>query len=141
MITVTKKYEFSAAHMLEGHSKCGHLHGHNYVVTVEVDLEQEQDSQQMVLDCVLLDSVVQPVLDRLAGKFLISTENIRMKNPYINIAVDRSDGWVLGVPTTSPEHLAEYIATNIGELIFGDVTVTVHDTNNSSATYWVGGNV
>lgn len=39
MYTITKEFEFSASHWLEGlpegHS-CGRLHGHNYKVTVEL---------------------------------------------------------------------------------------------------------
>ncbi len=39
MFTITKRFEFEAAHRLtkvpEGH-KCRRLHGHNYVVTVEL---------------------------------------------------------------------------------------------------------
>jgi 6-pyruvoyltetrahydropterin/6-carboxytetrahydropterin synthase len=32
MFTVYKKFEFASAHQLEGHEKCGKLHGHNYTI-------------------------------------------------------------------------------------------------------------
>lgn len=37
MITVTRRFEFSYAHQLEGHEgKCKNLHGHNAILEVEV---------------------------------------------------------------------------------------------------------
>ena len=33
------KSEFSAAHYIEGHSKCGELHGHNFVVWLTVSVK------------------------------------------------------------------------------------------------------
>lgn len=138
MITITQTYKFSAAHRIENHSKCHHLHGHNYVMTVAVDVDEESD--QLVLDCVKLDAVVQPLIDFVSNTYLVSTENIRAKDPYVNIAIDRGDACLLGMLTTSPAHIAEYFALHIRELVFGDVVVTVNDTEASSATYWYGAN-
>ena len=137
MITLTKKYKFSAAHMLEGHPVCGHLHGHNYEVTVAIDYDEDDPQSQLAL--VNPDSVVLPVLEKIEGKFLISTENIRARNPYVTIAVDRADGWVMGIPTTHVQDIAEYIATNVRELLFGDVVVSVDD-GTQEATFWCGAN-
>ena len=137
MFTLTKKYQFSAAHMIEGHPVCGHLHGHNYVVTVSVDYDET--NPQMLLSLVNPDSVVLPVLGKISGKFMISSENIKMKNPYVVPAVDRLDGWVMGIPTTHVQDIAEYIATNVRELLFGDVVVSVDD-GTQEATFWCGAN-
>lgn len=138
MITITQTYKFSAAHRIENHSRCGSLHGHNYVVTVAIDIDQESD--QLVLDCVKLDAIVNPLIDFVDAKYLVSTENIRAKDPYVDVAIERGDAAILGMLTSAPEHLAEYFASHIRELTFGDVVVTVNDTEESSATYWSGGN-
>lgn len=138
MITVTRVYKFSAAHRVEGHSRCDRLHGHNYEVAVAVDIEE---SEQLLLDCVKLDAVVMPLIDFVSNKYLVSSENISADDPYMDTAIERGDACILGTLTSTPEHLAEYFALRIRELTFGDVVVTVSDTNTSSATYWYGGNV
>jgi 6-pyruvoyltetrahydropterin/6-carboxytetrahydropterin synthase len=52
MYTISKQFDFSAAHQLHGLPKghpCGQLHGHNYVV--EVILESEElDARGFVVD-------------------------------------------------------------------------------------------
>jgi 6-pyruvoyltetrahydropterin/6-carboxytetrahydropterin synthase len=43
MFTISKKFEFSASHVLEGlpeGHQCGRLHGHNYIVEVELQAER-----------------------------------------------------------------------------------------------------
>lgn len=137
MITLTKKYKFNAAHILEGHPVCGHLHGHSYEATISVDCDETDP--QLHLGLVDFDAVVLPVLEKISGKFLISTENIRTHNPYVSIAVDRQDGWVMGIPTTSVQDIAEYIALNVRELLFGDTVVSVSD-GDQEATFWCSAN-
>lgn len=139
MITITRTYQFSAAHRVEGHTKCNGLHGHNYEVVVQVDSDEKNDGQ-LVLDCVKIDSVVQPFIDSLDGYYLISQQNMDADDPYARIALDYGDGRILSMPTSSPEHIAEYLAESFQGLMLGDVVVTVHDTATSSATYWCGGN-
>ncbi len=51
MNIITKKFNFSASHILVGLDKehpCGRLHGHNYTVTVELKGEPNKDG--FVLD-------------------------------------------------------------------------------------------
>lgn len=137
MVTLTKKYHFSAGHILEGHATCGRLHGHNYEVVVEMDCDET--APQLHLDLVDFDAVILPVLEKISGKFLISTENIRLHNAYVDIAVDRGDGCITGVQTSAVQDIAEYIALNVRELLFGDTVVTVSD-GTLQATYWSGTN-
>jgi 6-pyruvoyltetrahydropterin/6-carboxytetrahydropterin synthase len=48
MMIISKEFHFSASHMLarlpEGHP-CGRMHGHNYVVVVELSAPEEQLSE------------------------------------------------------------------------------------------------
>lgn len=52
MFTITKEFNFSASHQLThlppGH-KCARLHGHNYVVKIELEAEQV-NSDHFVVD-------------------------------------------------------------------------------------------
>lgn len=36
MIIIGKTFSFEAAHCLEGHPKCGRVHGHTYRITIEI---------------------------------------------------------------------------------------------------------
>ena len=66
MITVTKKFEFEAAHYLPDYDGlCGNLHGHSYKMEVEVEKGNIEDSY-MVIDFSRLKSiVVDNILHRL----------------------------------------------------------------------------
>jgi 6-pyruvoyltetrahydropterin/6-carboxytetrahydropterin synthase len=37
MYKIFKKFEFASAHQLEGHPKCGKLHGHNYTCEIRIE--------------------------------------------------------------------------------------------------------
>jgi len=90
MNTISRSYTFCAAHRIEGHPKCGRLHGHNYVVTVQ--LYGIRDSETgMVLDYGLLDEVVKPLIDSFDHRYIVSQSNIRNMDPYINPATFHGD--------------------------------------------------
>ncbi len=75
MITATKEFKWSMAHMLDGHMElCKNLHGHNYKmeVTVALDEKQYEDNRTglilngpaagMVMDFKMLKHIVNNVL-------------------------------------------------------------------------------
>lgn len=57
---IGKTFKFESAHCLEGHAKCGQMHGHTYKLTVEVDGQIQHDG--MVMDLHLLSEIVQEVI-------------------------------------------------------------------------------
>ncbi len=60
-ISVVRRYRFEAAHHLEWHpGKCRRLHGHSYVLEVEVT--GELDDRGVVMDFAEVDEVVAVVL-------------------------------------------------------------------------------
>lgn len=65
--TISKDYTFAASHSLDQlHAlhKCARLHGHNYVLRVEVGAPALDDTS-FVLDYAELSEVVQPLVDAL----------------------------------------------------------------------------
>ena len=63
MFTISKDYDFAAAHMIRGHQGgCENLHGHNYRVRVHV-AASSLDALGMVLDFADLKRVMAEVLD------------------------------------------------------------------------------
>lgn len=93
---ISKRFEFSASHILhglpEGH-QCGRLHGHNYVV--EVELEGDTDPVGFVLD-----------YGELAGfkRWIDATLDHR----HLNDVMDEN-------PTA--EHLASWMASQLDRVI------------------------
>jgi queuosine biosynthesis protein QueD len=69
--TVSRIYHFEAAHRLEGHEKCGKLHGHSY--KVEITLEGAVENG-MVVDFHLMDKIINPILDEMDHHFIMSQE-------------------------------------------------------------------
>lgn len=67
MYTITKRYEFEAAHSLpqlpDGH-KCKNPHGHSYVVEIRLKTKR-LDAYGFVLDFAKLDEVMNPIIARL----------------------------------------------------------------------------
>ena len=98
MISISKSYDFDAAHMLDNDmctinenlamfGKCNNLHGHTYKLTVEVSGEIDV-ATGMVLNYFTLDEVVKPIVDReldhsylneVFPEILTTAENILME--------------------------------------------------------------
>lgn len=108
--SVVRRYRFEAAHQLAWHpGKCARLHGHSYVLEVEV--AGDVDERGVVVDFAEVDNVVRPLVDQLDHTFL----NDQMPNPTAELVarsianeIDRAglrwsrirlweteDGWVL----------------------------------------------
>jgi 6-pyruvoyltetrahydropterin/6-carboxytetrahydropterin synthase len=84
-ITATKRFTFEAAHYLEGYDgKCGHVHGHSYVVEVTVGSTKLIDSgaeKGMVMDLVRVKEVVNPIIDHFDHALLVERETWVMREP------------------------------------------------------------
>lgn len=108
MYAITRKYSFSAAHRIEGHPKCGRLHGHNYEVTVEVR-SKSLPSDGMLIDYGELDKIVKPLIDQMDHRYIVSASNHRNRDPYETIALDRGEVFPLNMPSSTAENLAEFL--------------------------------
>ncbi|VFP88775.1 6-carboxytetrahydropterin synthase QueD [Candidatus Erwinia haradaeae] len=67
MHSIFKEFQFEAAHYLpyvpDGH-KCGRLHGHSFIVRLEVTGELNSDTG-WVMDFSKIESLFQPIYDQL----------------------------------------------------------------------------
>lgn len=66
-IVVGVSESFSAAHSIPGHRKCGKIHGHNFVVSVEVEGELKNG---MVIDFFDLKKHLKEVLEKFDHSML-----------------------------------------------------------------------
>lgn len=133
MILTTKEFHFSAAHRIEGHPKCGRLHGHNYkvVVTVGVVNMLALDDMGFTLDFGLLGEVVKPIIDELDHRYMVSGENDRAGCPYYEVAPE-DDVIRLPVQQTSAEILALYLR----ERIENDLRLNGYDVMVTEVQVW-----
>ncbi len=122
MYELTVESGFSAAHRLRDYQgKCENLHGHNW--TVEVTIGSKQlDNRGMVIDFRKIKEKLGRVLDRLDHTYLNELSEFKKINP-------------------TSENIAGYIYSRLKNLIRGKKIivkkVSVWETEDSSATYWV----
>lgn len=139
MFIIHREYWFCAAHRLEGHPKCGRLHGHNYKVVVY--LSTYELKQGMVLDFGLLDRACKPIIDELDHRYLISETNRASNCPYAPIAREQGHARDLDIDYTTAEEISLYLQKEISawllevESLDGDVQVWVWETHKSAATH------
>lgn len=115
MFTITKRFEFEAAHRLtlvpEGH-KCKRMHGHNYVVTVELAAQ-----------------------DLNALGFVVDYGDLRILQEHIDRTFDhRVLNDVMEIETTA-ENLAWLLYTWCAGRWPETSAVCVEETRGTSATY------
>ena len=120
MFELTVKSSFAAAHRLRDYSgKCENLHGHNWVVEVQVGAES-LNAIGLAIDFKDLKSATDTVLERLDHKFLNDLEPFKDENP-------------------SSENIARWIFEALKErLVAFPVSlrqVSVWENPNSCATY------
>lgn len=142
MRTITTEFHFSAAHRLEGHPKCGRLHGHNYKLEVKLTSFKESLFNGMIMDFADVKEIVNPLVDLLDHRYIIGTNNRVHNCPYIRAATGskgRSDDLVsIAVTCTTAEEMSEWFAEKIAErlpAIIKHLEVTLWETPKSKASY------
>ena len=118
MYSIKVEADFSAAHNLRGYKgKCEELHGHNWKIEVKVE-KDKLDKTGMVLDFRQLKMKLNKVLKRLDHKYLNNIAYFKRVNP-------------------TSENIARYIYDSLKAQVLGLKSVTVWESDNSSATYYV----
>lgn len=137
MYTIRKEFHFSAAHRLEGHPKCGRLHGHNYAVVVEITGPALR--RGMLIDYGDLSMVVKPIIEPFDHRYIVSQENADAEDKYADLAGELGHAIPLPKPASTAEYLAEHFAEKIREVLGHDgltINVRVSETPKTSADYF-----
>jgi 6-pyruvoyltetrahydropterin/6-carboxytetrahydropterin synthase len=143
MYVVSRDFEFSAAHRVEGHPKCGRLHGHNYLVTVEI-YSDIIPSDGMLVDYGAMKQIVQPLIDAMDHRYIVSISNMHERDPYALLAMAKGDAFELGQLASTAELIAHHLHDRIMEALEtafpGDtdleVAVEVQETTKTAASFW-----
>lgn len=110
--------DFSSAHNLRGYKgKCEGLHGHNWKVEISL-ASNKLDRIGMVADFKYLKMILAAVLDNLDHEYLNEIPYFRKVNP-------------------TSENIAKYVFDKIRKRGLKVKSVTVWESENSSATYYV----
>ena len=90
LVSIIRRYSFEAAHKLDWHlGKCRSLHGHSYVLEVEVTGPVGEHG--VVMDFAELDTVVEEcVVSRLDHTYL----NDLLDNPTAELVASAVGGWL-----------------------------------------------
>jgi 6-pyruvoyltetrahydropterin/6-carboxytetrahydropterin synthase len=111
MFMISREYWFSSAHRLEGHPKCGRLHGHNYKLVVHVQSVNIDDG--MIMDYARLDSIVKPIVDELDHRYIISYSNLKADCPYAAAAMVMGHHVALDVEHSTAEEMSRWFYNEI----------------------------
>ena len=116
MYSIKVEGDFSSAHNLRGYKgKCEELHGHNWKIEVAVS-KKKLDKAGMVLDFKFIKNQLDVVLEKLDHKYLNNLAFFKKVNP-------------------TSENIAKYIYDSLKPKVTSIKSVTVWESENSSATY------
>lgn len=141
MYTITKEFTFEAAHLLNGHPKCGRLHGHSYRVVVELQaaelntVSNSSDEAGMVVDYAHLNPIKDFIDLKLDHRLLIGNEILDSSHmDWIKLLPDNQVCLCLVYRTTA-EELAKWMYTTFKGQFPELTAVTVCETAKTTATY------
>lgn len=116
---------FSSAHMVIGHETCGKIHGHSYIVDVEV--EGERSGQfGFVIDFKILKGITRKICKTLDHRVLIPVDSPDLEITYedddtveftvlgnLEYKLPKQDVVLLPIVSTTAESLSVYITEAI----------------------------
>lgn len=116
---------FSAAHMIIGHESCGKIHGHSYIVDVEIDGERNGQFG-FVIDFKILKNITRKICKSLDHRVLIPIDSPDLEVTYedentiefkvldcLEYKLPKQDVVLLPTVSTTAESLSVYITEKI----------------------------
>ena len=139
MFKTTRQFTFDAAHMLYGHDgKCRNLHGHTYILQVEITghLHESGPKRGMVMDFSDLKAAVQRhVIEPMDHAFIYDSGSERECRLAVTLQSLDSKTCALPLRTTA-EALAQYIFRVLKEKAGLPVSrIRLWETPNSHCEY------
>ena len=138
MYSITKTYDFEAAHQLLNHEgKCSRIHGHSYKVDVTIESEylREEDPDAsdyaMVMDFGDLDEIMKPLVNEIDHHFIVpAAQDSHYQNTILDSRI------VLPIRRSTAEELSTYFLVQIEKVLrpMDAIEVTVWETAKSRAT-------
>ena len=141
---LTSEHDFAAGHYLKGHGgKCKNMHGHNYLVRIEVganDLQPDGSSRSMVIDFYDIKKDFRELLDSLDhATHLENPKYTELTHDYVDIivgdiVVEKSHiVWLPFRPTA--ENYSKYIYDYLVAKGHPVYAITVYETPINACRY------
>lgn len=140
---------FSACHFIPRHEKCSRLHGHSYIVRLE--LEGDIGEEGMIMDFVVLKKKLKEIIEELDHKTLLPTLSKDVKLNVTEESVEavscgkryvfpREDVTLLDIPTTTAEEMSKMMTLRmVAEIDFPEnvrsVSVGLDEERGQTAWY------
>ncbi len=133
---VSKRFRWEAAHRLPWHEEgCQHLHGHSYVLWIEVD--GVPDDRGMVIDFKAIKQAIKPLVDAWDHSILVAAGDQALLDA---ISLLQSKHYVFPYDTTS-ENLCRFVSDYVRQQAFdvfvahrvSSLTVRVQETETCYA--------
>lgn len=139
MYILTTSASFDSAHFLSGYiGKCSNIHGHRWIVTMEIGQEflcEDLQDRGMVVDFSKLKSDLKLLTDKFDHSLII--ENGSLKEGTLNAL--KEEGFSINCVDFRPtaEKFSEYFYKEMQEKGYKVIKVTVNETPDNSASYSV----
>jgi len=137
---------FASAHFIVGHDKCGHLHGHNYFV--RVNIQGDLNEEHMILDYGILKETLRALVKPFDHHILIPTKAEGLTLKELDTAFEiiscnkryllpKEDVYLIPIVATTAEELAKYFHHKLKKHWPAfKFKVSVEETPGASATYY-----
>jgi 6-pyruvoyltetrahydropterin/6-carboxytetrahydropterin synthase len=139
---IIEDQKFSSAHFIAGHEKCGRLHGHNFLLSVEIGAD-ELDEHYFVMDFIDVKKIINAEIDRLDHHVLVPAQSAEIQvedaDPNYTISftdktysLPKSDCVLVPLPAVTSELLAKYFYDAL-KANYGSNTIRVRVGESSSS--------
>lgn len=146
IIIDSEQHKFSSSHFIIGHEKCGHLHGHNFSLSVQIS-GPLNETNYFVVDFMDVKNAIKDEIDKLDHRLLIPAEsrdividevedNYNFSFDGKNYSIPKADVCLLPLPAVSSEMLAKHFYDIIAPKFEGyKIKVTIGESGSSFAEY------
>lgn len=138
MYTIETQVSFDSAHFLAGYQgKCGNIHGHRWLVKVEIKSqtveEENPQSRGMIMDFSQLKEQLKQLADQLDHSFIIEAGTLSPKTHECLV----QDGFKLVEMDFRPtaENFSKWFYQELEKKGYPLSKVIVYETPNNCATY------
>ncbi len=125
--------KFSACHFIAGHTRCGKLHGHVYVI--QTVLYGDKAENGMIMDFIELKRALRKIAEEFDHKVLLPGRSTRIKlqtlENEVEVRIDNKryifpmeDVFILDIAESSAEEIAETMLERIVHEL--DITPNIH---------------
>jgi len=93
------------------------------------------------MDYAQMDAIIKPIVEELDHRYIVSSENLRAKCPYAELALEREEAVRIRVERSTVENMSEWFFMEIrNALVLLDLTdmkvrIDIRESLKSTCTY------